>query len=215
MATGRGRLSSIELLGEDYDDIVMWAAGELRERTQLQIDILGEFNRRLAARAEEIGDAFEPISKSSFNRYAMHLSRIARRLEHTREIAKVLTDRLQPGDTDSVTIAVAEAIKTTVFEAIGEAGDAGLSMMDLKFAGDALKSAVSAQKHSSDRRAKLEADAQRQAEAMAAQIAKRAADAVEKAAAEAGLSAAAVAQLRREFLGIRPAKPTEGAGSGS
>lgn len=212
MAAGRGRLSSIELLGEDYDDIVMWAAGELRERKQLQLDILGEFNKRLQARSEEIGDeAFEPISKSAFNRYAMRLAGIARRLEHTREISRVLTDRLQPGDTDTVTIALAEAIKTAVFEAIGEAGDGGTSMMDLKFAGDALKSAVAAQKHSSERRAKLEAEAQRQADALAAQLAKRAADAVEKAAAEAGLSKAAIAQLRRDFLGVRDKpKPTAG-----
>ncbi|MBT9293316.1 DUF3486 family protein [Prosthecodimorpha staleyi] len=216
MSTGRGRLSSIELLGEDYDDVVLWAAGELRARNQLQIDILGEFNKRLQARAEEIGDDdFEPVSKSAFNRYAMRLAGIARRLEHTREISRVLTDRLQPGDTDTVTIALAEAIKTAVFEAIGEAGDAGMGMMDLKFAGDALKSAVTAQKHSSERRARLEAEAQRQAEAMAAQLAKRAADAVEKAATEAGLSAAAIAQLRRDFLGIRPAKPAESAGGGS
>jgi hypothetical protein len=155
--TGRGRLSSIELLGEDYDDIVAWAAGELRERRQLQTDILGEFNARLEARAFEVGDTFEPISKSAFGRYSLRLSGMARRLEHTREISKVLTERLQPGDTDRVTIALAEAIKSAVFEAIGESGEAGLGMMDLKFAGDALKSAVAAQKTSAELRGKIEA----------------------------------------------------------
>lgn len=211
MSSGRGRLSSIELLGEDYDDIVTWAAGELRERKQLQVDILGEFNRRLQARAEEIGDdGFEAISKSAFNRYAMKLAGLARRLEHTREISRVLTERLQPGDTDTVTIALAEAIKTSVFEAIGEAGEGGLGMLDLKLGADALKAAVTAQKTSADRRAKLEAEADRKAAEMAAKLAERAADAVEKAAAEAGLSAAAIAQLRRDFLGVREVRRPAG-----
>lgn len=156
--SGRGRLSSIELLGEDYDDIVAWAAGELRERRQLQIDILDELNRRLQARAEEIGDGdFEPVSKSAFSRYSIRLAKIARRLEHTREISRVLTDRLRPGDTDTVTVALAEAIKTAVFETIGEAGEAGLGLEDLKFAGQALASAVQAQRSSADLRRKLEA----------------------------------------------------------
>jgi Protein of unknown function (DUF3486) len=214
--SGRGRLSSIELLGEDYDDIVMWAAGELRERTQLQIDILGEFNRRLEARAHEVGDAFEPVSKSAFGRYSMRLARIARRLQYTREISRVLTERLQPGDTDNVTIALADAIKSAVFEAIGEAGEGGSSLMDLKFAGDALKNAVTAEKYSTERRARLEAEiaakAEEQTRKAAAALAEQAAEAVAKAANEAGLSADRIAQLRRDFLGIRE-KPATNSGS--
>lgn len=213
MAEGRGRLSSIELLGEDYDDILTWAAGELRDRSKLQTDILGELNRQLQARAEGIGDTdFKPISRSAFSRYSVRLAGIARRLEHTREISRVLTERLQPGDTDTVTIALAEAIKTTVFEAIGEAGDAGLGMMDLNFAASALKSAVAAQKTSAENRQKIEAEIARKADeatrAAAAALAERAANAVTAVATEAGLSADTIAQLRRDFLGIRP-KPAE------
>jgi hypothetical protein len=209
---GRGRLSSIELLGEDYEDIITWAAGELRERTQLQIDILEELNRRLAARAEEIGDDFTPISKGAFSRYSVRLAKIARRLEHTREISRVLTDRLEPGDTDNVTIALAEAIKSAVFEAIGEAGESGTPLMDLKFAGDALKSAVAAQKVSSDRRAKLEAEikarAEEEAKKAAAALAQQVADAVDEAATEAGISADRAAEIRFKILGIRQ-RPVE------
>lgn len=198
MATGRGRLSSIELLGEDYEDIVAWAAGELRDRKQLQIDILGEFNARLQARAEEIGDdAFEPVSKSAFSRYSVRLSSIARRLEHTREISRVLTDRLQPGDADRVTVALAEAIKTAVFEAIGEAGEGGVGFEDLKFAGDALKKAVDAQRASADMRQKLE-------KAIADKTAK-AVESVAGAAEAAGQpidKAAILRKIREDVYGI-------------
>lgn len=198
--SGRGRLSSIELLGEEYDDIVRWAATELRERSQLQIDILGEFNRRLEARAHEVGDDFEPVSKSAFNRYAMRLAGIARRLQYTREISQVLTDRLQPGDTDTVTIALAEAIKTAVFEGIGEAGEGGSSMMDLKFAGDALKSAVAAQKASAELRTKMEA-------AILAKVAK-AAETAGTVAKARGMSVETVEAIKASILGIAPRTST-------
>lgn len=216
MAKGRGRLSRIDLLGPDYDDIVMWAAGQLRQRDTQQNEICAEFNARLKVRAEEIGDAgFTPISPSSFNRYSVALAETSRRMERTRDIARVLVDKLEPADSDNTTIVIAELIKSAIEEQLKENGEAGTSLKDLKFAGDALRSANAAKKQSSERRAKLEEEARRQAEAMANQMARRTMDAVEKAAVEAGLSAAAVAQLRRDLLGIRPAKPAEGAGSGS
>jgi hypothetical protein len=200
MASGRGRLSSIELLGEDYDDIIAWAAGELRERRQLQVDILGEFNRRLAARAEEIGDdQFETVSKSAFGRYSMRQAQLIRRLDQTREISRVLADRLQAGETDNRTIVLAEMIKSAVFEALDDAGESGLAMKDLKAAGDALKAVAAAQKVSSDRRAKLEAAAAEAAARAAASVV----EAVTAKAVEAGLSVEAVDQLKRDFLGVR------------
>jgi len=157
MAPGRGRLSSIETLGEDYDDIVLWAATELRDRKKLQKDILGELNDQLAARAAEIGEEEAPqISSSAFGRYSIRLAQMTRRLHEVREISKVLTEKLQPGDTDTVTVALAEAIKTTAFEVLRDAGEAGLGMEDLRFAADALNKAVSAQRGSADMRAKME-----------------------------------------------------------
>lgn len=193
---GRGRLSSIEMLGEDYEDIVFWAGAELRKREHLQVDILEEFNKRLAARADEIGETFEPISKSAFGRYSLRLAGIARRLEHTREISKVLTDRLAPGETDQVTIALGELIKSAVFEAVGEAGDAGVPLMDLKFAGDALKSVVASQKASSELRAKQEA-------AIAARL-EKAAETASSVAKAKGMSAETAEAIKASILGIAP-----------
>lgn len=207
--TGRGRLSSIELLGEDYDDIIAWAAGELRERTQLQQDILDELNKRLKVRAEEIGDDdFQPISRSAFSRYSVRLAGIARRMTETREISRVLTERLAPGDADTNTIAIAEFLKTVIFEALGNGGV--VSPLDLKLAADALKAVTAAQKVSSDRRAKLDREADELAAKAAAKAKSEALEAAETVAREAGLSADRIAQLRRDFLGVRerPVKPT-------
>lgn len=190
---GRGRLSTIELLPEEYDDIVLWAAGELRDRKRLQTDILDEFNAKLAERAAEIGAETAPdISKSAFSRYSVHRARVARRLETTREISKVLTERLQPGDTDTTTVAVAEVIKTAVFEGLGEAGEAGIDMMGLNFAASALKSAVGAQKTSAELREKAER-----------KIAERAAAAVDQVAKARGLTAETAEAIKRQILGIR------------
>lgn len=206
--SGRGQLSALERLGDDYDDLVMWAAGELKSRTQLQVDILAELNRRLRSRAEEIGDDLTrlaparagedwPISKSAFNRYSSRLAVTARRLEATREISRVLTERLQPGDTDATTVALAELLKTAVFEGLGE-GEA-VGFMDLKFAGDALKSAVAAQKTSADLRDKLET-AKRRAEVEAAARAEKALDTAVKTR---GLTAETAEKIKAEILGIR------------
>ncbi len=155
---GRGRLSSIELLGEEYDDIMTWVAGELRERRQLQIDLLPEFNKRLIARAEEIGDDLSrikppgvtqtgpdwPISKSAFSRHAVALAEDLRRVDEIREVSAVLCDRLQPGDTDDVTIYLAQLIKSAVAERIREDGRGKTPLMELNFAATALKSAEAA-----------------------------------------------------------------------
>jgi hypothetical protein len=190
---GRGWLSSIELLGEDYDDIVVWASAELRERKRRTQDILFDFNQKLTVRAREIGDAdFKPISNGAFGRYSMRLAGIARRYENTRVIAEALTTRMKPGDQDKLTIAAGEAIKMAVFEIIGESGEAGLSLKELKMAGDALRSSVGAMKISTDLKAKVE-------EGLKAQI-----DAAEKDAVERGDTdgAALLKKIREEIYGI-------------
>ena len=43
MATGRGRLSSFDLLPTEADHIVAWAASELSDREKTQTDIYAEF----------------------------------------------------------------------------------------------------------------------------------------------------------------------------
>lgn len=153
---GRGRLSIIEQLPEDFDDIVLWASTELRERKQLQIDILAEFNKRLKARSDEIGIDVPAISSSAFNRYSIRLARLSRRMEEAREITRVLTDRLEPGQTDDLTIAAAEMVKTLVLELLEAGGDGGINTKGAQELAAAIKNAAAAQAMSADRRRKLE-----------------------------------------------------------
>src|SRR3990167_9509359 len=121
---GRGRLSSIELLPPDAELIVAWAMGELRDRKRHQVEILAEFNERLQALAKETGLVVPPISRTAFNRYTLRLASTARRLEETHEIASAITERLQPGESDDLTVMVAETLKTLIFEILeGAAGE--------------------------------------------------------------------------------------------
>jgi hypothetical protein len=188
---GRGRLSIIEQLPEDFDDIVLWAATELRERKQLQIDILAEFNRRLKVRGEEIGVDVPEISPSAFNRYSVRLAGLTRRIEETREITRVITDRLEPGQTDDLTVAVAETVKTLVFELLDNAGAGGLTPKMAMELATALKSAVAAQSMSADRRRKIEDEMAAKTEKALAQVVKT-----------KGLSAATADEIKRQILGI-------------
>lgn len=185
---GRGRLSSINLLPPEADKVVAWAAQELRDLNRTQVDIHFEFNERLY----ELDPEIEPISASAFNRHAIRLMQIMRRIEDTREIANVLTERLEPGQTDDLTIMVAETIKTLIFELLNSKGEAGFTPKAAMEMASALKSATGAQKISADRRMKLETE-----------LATKVDDTLERVSKEAGLTAEMAADIRRKVLGVK------------
>lgn len=189
---GRGRLSSIELLPDDADPIVAWAAQELKARSLPQIDILAEFNKRLATLADDSDQNIKPISSSAFNRYSIRQAGMTRRLQQTTEIAKVLTERRLPGETDNLTIAITETIKTLVFELLEAGGEAGLSMKAAKEAAEAVRAAVAAEKMSSDRRQKVEAE-----------FANKAAKAVNQVAKVKGLTTETADAIKAQILGVQ------------
>lgn len=181
--TGRGRLSSIERLPPEAADAVAWAYGALRESPMHQTEILEEFNRLLA----EIGEG--PISRSAFNRHSLRLAADARRLEDTRKIAAALTERLEAGDSDDLTVMVAETIKTLVFELLEAGGEAGFSPKQAMELARALSAAASAQSVSSERRRKAEKE-----------LADKAAKAVDAVAKEKGLTADTVEAIKARIL---------------
>lgn len=191
MAKGRGHLSSIDLLPDEALPDIQWAMEELKNRDRLQKDIHDEFNSRLADRG------LGPISKSAFNRHSIKLAGIARRIEETREITAVLTEKLEPGDTDNLTIMVAETIKTLVFEMLTDGGEAGFNPKQAKEMAEALRAASSAQKVSAERRSAVEKDLAMKVDAVTEKIGK-----------EMGLGADRIAQLRRDFLGVKE-KPND------
>ncbi len=182
---GRGRLSSIDLVPEEGRDAVLWALGELNKRERTQTDILFELNDRL----EAVG--CEPIARSSFNRKAVRLAAASKRLSDARHIFAGLADQFTPDRVDEGNIGLGEIIKTLIFELTDPDQKHGpKEAMELA---RAYQATISGQRISSDRRRKLEAD-----------YAEKTSKAIERVAEEAGLSADRVAQLRREFLGVRP-----------
>lgn len=198
---GRGRLSAIDLLPSECDELISWAAQQLAGRERTQLEIYAEWKQQLIALQGETGLGFDIPSFSAFNRYSLRLAQMTRRLEQTREIAGAISDRFDAATSDDLTLIAAEAIKTLVFELLQEGGEAGLDPKGAMQLAGALYRATQAQGVSTARRIKVEQEFEQKADA-----------AIEKVAGEMGLSADRVAQLRHEFLGVRP-KPTKGDGA--
>ena len=190
MATGRGRLSSIDLLPAEADPIVQWAVEELQASERTQADILFEMNDRLAA----IG--CDAVSSSAFNRYSTRLAATTRQLKETREIAKAVTERLGPDTADDINVMLVEMLKSAIYAVLRGGKITSKEVMELS---RGLQTAMSAQKMSADTRRRQEAE-----------IASRINDVVDAAGKAAGLSAERIAQMRRELLGVRNA-PAAGA----
>jgi len=204
MAKGRGRLTGIDLLPEECDDIVAWAQQELAKRDRSETDIYAEFKQKLIALQGELGLGFDIPSHSAFNRYSTNLAVVSRRLEKTREIAAVLSERMNAAGSDDLTLIAAEAIKTLIFEVLQESGEAGISPKGAMELANALRAAAAAQASSSNRRLKLEAEAKlRKVEEDMKAKAESALDMLEN---EPGVSKAAIKRAREKFLGVRPKK---------
>jgi hypothetical protein len=185
----RGRLSSLDLLPEWADEAKLWAFGELKSRQRPALEILDEFNARLRTAAWENGVTDPPqISRSAFNRASMRLAVLGRRLEETREIAQVLAPRLDQAGDSSVTLLVAETIKTLVHEMLSNAGELsadGDTAEMLMLTSRALKHAEEAKRISADGRRKIEEE-----------IKARAADAIDKVAKKHGGTPESIAALK-------------------
>lgn len=191
---GRGRLSSIELLPEECDQVIVWAADELRGRDRTQKEIYEDFYLKLEELQREYhGELdFKIPSFTSFNRYAIKQAHLTRRLEDTRAIAASIADSFDAEASDDLTLIAAEAIKTLIFELLTDAGESGMDPKSAMNLANALHKASAAQNISSKRRSQVESD-----------FAKKTDAALDKVAKAKGLSPEAVGQLRREFLGLR------------
>lgn len=185
MEKQRVRLSSIDLLPPEADIDVLWAIAEIETGKRLLIDIREEFNARLADRG--IG----PISHGAFSRYAMRKRLAFQSLKEVRDIASAIAGSLEPGSDDALTVAIAQFAKTAMYKLLEQGGK--LDSKGLMEIGRALQSIENAKRTSSGTRKEIERE-----------VAAKAADTIEKVASEAGLSAERVAQLRRDFLGVRP-----------
>ena len=188
---GRGRLSKIDLLPNECDDIVAWAAQELGKRKRTQTEIYPEFRDKLLAIQGEYGVAFDIPSFTAFNRYSVNLARMTKRIEETREIAATIAQRIDAEASDELTLITAEAIKTLIYELLQATEDGGLDPKGAMQLANALRSAVQAQSVSSSRRQKVEAD-----------FADKAKKAVQTVAKARGLSDDAAGEILDKLLGV-------------
>lgn len=184
---GRGRLSSIDMLPEEAEPDIIWALEQLRAREMPSKMILAEFNGRLADRG------IAPVSKSAWGRYSIRKAIQFRKLDEVQRISGELVTSLGTDGPDSVTVMVAEMVKLAAFQLLEDGNQSSKSIMEIS---RALSAVVSAQRGSEEYRRRLE-------QRVSAQL-NDAADRVEKLASEAGLSADRAAELRRDYLGIRP-----------
>ena len=188
MAAGRGRLSSIDLLPPEAEEDVEWAHRELAKRARTIDEIHASFNTRLLAKG------ITPISRSAFHRSSMRLNRMATRLGEVREIAGVLSTRLEDGGDEDLTLMLSETIKVLTYEMLEGAGelkaDVDTAEM-LQRSAAALKAATDAKRITADTRKRYIAD-----------FTKQASEAVDKVAKKRGFDTGAVEAIKASFLGI-------------
>lgn len=188
--SGRGRLSSIDLLPDEAADDIIWATQELALRKRTQEEIRFEFNERLEVKG------IEGISKSAFNRQAVRLAAAQRRMRDARAMFDGISSQFTASDVDESTIILGEFIKTLIIELVDDqSGDK--SPKEAMELARAFQSTVSAQKISTDRRQKIEVE-------MKARLIKAAETAVGEVS-EAGHpvdGAAVLKRIREDVYGI-------------
>lgn len=205
MARGRGRIAKLDSLPPWADEARMRAYAALKERKLSQLEILDALNTdlRVAALAEGITDPPQ-ISRAAFNRAALRLAVLGRRLQETREIAAVLAPRLDQAADESVTLMVAESIKMLAHEMLSNAGELdadGATAQMLMYASRALKHAEEAKRISAEARRKLQTEIASRAEKAAAQ-AIGAATAEAAAAGKPIDGGALIKRIREDIYGI-------------
>lgn len=198
MMKGRGRLSFWDTLPEWGDEARLWAFAQLAERTLTQLEILDGVNERLRAAAWQNGVTADvpQASRSSLNRLSMRRASAVRKMAEAKALYEGLSTQFDHNDTDASSVVLGEFLKTLVLELADEGGMGTKGAMELARAFQAI---VTGMKISDDRRRKLQADF----DAKTSKV-------IDAVAKEGGLSAEVVAQLRRDFLGVRPKPKADG-----
>lgn len=193
MAKGRGRLSAIEQLPPECDQIIVWAANELRGRDRTQKEIYEEFYLKLEQLQRDFhGELdFKIPSLSAFNRYSIKQAHLTRRLEDTRAIASSIAEKFDAEASDDLTLIAAESIKTLVFELLTDAGESGIDPKGALNLAGALRAAAQAQGVSTQRRMKVEKE-----------FAEKATEVIDTVAKAEGFSQDTVRSIKARILGL-------------
>ena len=188
----RPRPSSIDLLPEECGSIVAWAAHELGKSNRTMTDVYREFQQKLIALQGEIGLGFDIPVFSSFGRHSLRLGNLRNRSRRGLELANALIESTDGADADTLTKATTQTLKILLFEMLEYAGEAGFSPKEALAMAGAVKQLQQAENLSTARRQKLDSE-----------FAEKAGKIIDTVAKEKGMSAEIIAQLRRDFLGVR------------
>lgn len=187
----RPRPSAIDLLPEECEEIVAWAAQELARSSRSQTEIYAEFVTKLRDLQRSMGSIFSIPAFSSFNRHALKLSRLTARLKRSRMMADAIVDRSDGEDADNVTKAATLTLKTLILEMLESAGEAGFKPKETLAMAGAMRSLQIAENLSTARRQKIEKE-----------FSEKATEAVEAVAKAKGLSAETAEEILAKILGV-------------
>lgn len=189
----RPRPSKIDLLPEECEGIVAWAAQELANKGRTQTDIYGEFVEKLEAlKAEHRGELeFDIPSFKGFNRHSLRLAKLTERMQRTQMIADAVVDRTDGQNADNLTQAASRMLKTLIVEMMENASDDGFTPKEAMNAAAALKNLGLAENVSTLRRQKVEAE-----------FANKAKQAVETVAKAKGISDEGAQSILDQILGV-------------
>lgn len=121
----RRRLSSLDLVPEHARDDIIWALGELNQRTRTQADILFELNDRLVTKG------VDPVSASAFSRANVRLRKRAMQISERRSMYAGLAEQLSPEEIGKNDIVLAEFLKTLIDELLDDGDLSPKNAMEL------------------------------------------------------------------------------------
>lgn len=188
----RPRPSSIDLLPDECESVVAWAALELAKSGRTLTDIYREFKDKLIALQGELGLGFEIPHFSSFGRHSLRLGSLRSRLNRGTALANAIAETTDGQDADNLTKAASLTLKTLIFEMLEYAGENGFAPKEALAMAGAMRNLQLAENLSTARRQKLDTEFKDKAEKIIDTVAK-----------EKGMSADTIAQLRHDFLGVR------------
>lgn len=146
--SGRGRLSSIDLLPEHAEPAVAAAMAALADSKLTQTEILDRLNLDLMT----LDPPVPAISSSAFNRHSLRFSSQARRLREARETAAALAERLEDMPDGDIGLMLGETIKAVLNDLLMDGLVAGNtpSIGDLKAAAETVQRLAVARKADHD-----------------------------------------------------------------
>lgn len=188
----RPRPSLIDLLPEECEGIVAWAAQELANTASSQKQIYEEFSQKLRDLREEADLDFQIPHYVSFTRHNVKLAKITKQMRQAQLMAEAVNDRTDGQDADALTQSVSRMLKTMMVEMMTNAMETGFVPKEAAAVGMALERIAKAENISTARRQKLQEE-----------LATKTKQAVQTVAKQKGLSAEATDEILSQILGVK------------